>query len=53
MEPRCAWRYLFLPENSNTPPATHPAVPCLLRAAKALIWLGISILFGLGLGQLA
>jgi hypothetical protein len=52
MHPCSFWRYLLNPEETGAPWGRR-AGPCLRQAAKALFWLSISILLGLGLGQLA
>ncbi|WP_316898848.1 hypothetical protein [Pseudodesulfovibrio indicus] len=46
------WRYILNPEETGAP-WDRPAVTCLARAAKTLFWLTISVLLGLGVGQMA
>lgn len=41
------WRYLFLPEGADSAPASRLAGAC-----KTVLWLGVSVLLGLGLDRL-
>lgn len=45
--PPFEWKYLFLPEDADSAPASRLAGAC-----KTALWLGVSILVGLGLDRL-
>lgn len=45
-------RYIFGPEDTSVPRRVSNASP-LEKIAKTLFWLAISVLIGLGIGQLA
>jgi hypothetical protein len=50
---KCSWKYLFRAEDSSSGTRDCLAhMTSLLRAGKAVLWLGVSILLGMGLGQL-
>ena len=45
------WRYLLLPEDITCEGAGC-LYPGTVRACKAVLWIGVSILVGVGLGRL-
>ncbi|MCJ2165143.1 MULTISPECIES: hypothetical protein [unclassified Pseudodesulfovibrio] len=54
MKWQCSWIYLFHVEDSSTEARDCPEldVSRLLRTGKAVLWVGISVLMGMGVSQL-
>ena len=52
---QCGWMFLFCAEDSSTRLgkfSAHPRTTRLYRTGKIMLWLGLSILLGMGVSQL-